>query len=194
MEIKLNLNVTPRLVKEMGPEAIIVATGSLPPVPDFPVTEAANVMSAWDVLSSDLAVGEKIVVVGGGAIGVETADFLVARGKRVTILEAKDRIALDLDRTIRWIVLRRLHQGKAVILTNTRPKRVIDGRVIVEAEEGEKEIFADMTVLASSPRPNNKLRGKLEDLVGEVYYVGDCVVPRTALEAIREGYDAAGKI
>ena len=223
VNILLGKEVDKGLVREMEPDVVILATGASPLLPDIPGIETQGVVTAWDVLSGKASVGENVVIVGGNAVGLETAihlanqgtlspevlHFLVAnraeswetlerlvnRGNRhVTVLEMMKRPGQDIGGSTRWTVMMELRRLGVTILTGAAAVGIRpDG---VEIEKGEKRdlLPADSVVIAAGAQPENLFVDEMVDLAPEVYTIGDAKAPRNALEAIKEGFLIGQKI
>ena len=176
-------------------DVVIVATGALPRFPDWKGIEESNVFSVDDVLSKQGETGRKVLVIGGGGIGAETADFLSETGKEVTIVEMLEEIASDLVFHLKHDLSERLSKKDVTILTSTRVKELGKGYAVVEDASGVKKIDGfDTIVLAVGSIPDDRLAKSLEGEVPEVYVVGDASKPREVLEAVYEGEEIAVKI
>ncbi|MHB8895248.1 MAG: oxidoreductase, partial [Candidatus Geothermincolia bacterium] len=106
VEVRLNELVTPELVEELNPDVLVMATGAVQIVPKIEGVDGPNVVLAWDVLEERVDVGKSVVVVGGGAVGIETGSFLAERGRRVTVLEMRERCGADIGLSTRWTILK----------------------------------------------------------------------------------------
>ena len=194
VEVKLGVEADVKLIEDLKPDVVIVASGVIPIIPEVEGIEKPNVFLAHDVLAEKVKVGDKVVVVGGGGVGCGVAEFLAQKGKNVTIVEMLEKLARDVGITTRWIVLLRLRQKNVKIVTKAKLKKIVENGVIV-AKNGEEEFFeADSVVIAVGSKPNNQLAQQLKGKIPELYTVGDCVEPRKALEAIHEGFDVAIRI
>ena len=120
VEVRLNEECTVRTVKESEPDAVIVATGATPILPNIPGVDKGNVVTAMEALMGSKQVGQNVVIVGGGSIGCETAEFLFKMGKRVTILEMLDRIGADIGEWNRWVIVDRLNAGGIRVETGSK--------------------------------------------------------------------------
>jgi len=205
------------------PDAIVIATGATPIRPPIPGIEGGNVVYAPDVLTGQVETGARVVVVGGGAIGVETALFLAKRGavepdaalyliskgavdaefavdlttrgsKKVTILEMLGRIGADIGVTTRWAVLQELRQHNVEMLTKAKVERITKSGAVYTQNGEERLAEADTVVIAVGAQSDNRLAEALKGVHPEVYAIGDCVEPRKILEAIHEGAEVARKI
>ncbi|GAH87143.1 unnamed protein product, partial [marine sediment metagenome] len=95
-------------IEEGKPHAVIVATGAVPIIPDIPGIDGKNVATAIDVLTWNKETGQSVVIIGGGLIGCETAEFLSQKGKQVTIVEMLPSVGADIGGFNRWVILDRL--------------------------------------------------------------------------------------
>jgi NADPH-dependent 2,4-dienoyl-CoA reductase/sulfur reductase-like enzyme len=191
LDVDLNLGktVTPEQLKEIQPDVVVLATGAMEALPDIPGIEGENVVTASDILSGAAPAGEKVVIIGGGMIGVETAEFLADGNKDVTVIEMLKSVATDIGPTSRWGLLSRVRK-KVRILTSMQVTQVR----AVNPENQEKEIPADTVVVATELRGRDDLRSFLEQSGIEHYLVGSCKNPGQIATAIAEGFDVGCKI
>jgi NADPH-dependent 2,4-dienoyl-CoA reductase/sulfur reductase-like enzyme len=184
-QVKLNTMVTPDLVSSVKPDVIIIATGALPFAPDIPGINKSNVVTAWDVLSEKVQVGQSVVVVGGGLVGCETAEYLFLKGKKVTIVEMLDDIALDIEFCQRLFMMERFTTYQMNIAIKTEVEAIIENGVIVVGRDGIRTTLpADTVILATGSVPDNELASALEGQGHQCYLVGDCLKPKRLLEAV----------
>jgi NADPH-dependent 2,4-dienoyl-CoA reductase/sulfur reductase-like enzyme len=187
--VRLDCSVTPALVAELAPEAIVVATGSEPLVPAVPGA-ADLAVSAWDVLRGKVAVGDRVVVVGGAVVGCETAEYLAARGKQVTILEMRAEVAPELVSWTRRMLLERLRAAGVEILLQSRVTAISPSRVLYDRHGVPGEVEpVDSVVLACGVRPQRDLADQLRTTGVPLYLVGDASQPGNIAEAIRSGFE-----
>jgi NADPH-dependent 2,4-dienoyl-CoA reductase/sulfur reductase-like enzyme len=183
----LNTEVTPELVSNIKPDGVIIATGALPLIPDIPGIRKRNVVTAWDILAGNVAVEGSVVIAGGGLVGCEIAERLVLERKNVTIVEMLETIANDVEWSQRMYLMERFATYHLDIHTSTTVKGITGNGVQVEDKEGNvKELPADTVVLAMGAVPNNGLVSALEDIVDDLYTIGDCNKPYRILEAVHE--------
>lgn len=194
VKVVLGQEVTPLLIKELKPDAVIVATGSVPVIPPIPGMQQMPVVAAHEVLSGRATVGTRIVVWGGRQIGVQTAELLATQGKQVTLVEESPKVGRDITIFDVWSFRLRLFQLGVKMLTSTSLKGVTAGGVTVVREGKEETIPADALVVAKKLEPNKKLWEELKGEVDAIYRVGDCVAPRKALNAIHEGFRVGAQI
>ncbi|MDR1900046.1 MAG: NAD(P)/FAD-dependent oxidoreductase [Treponema sp.] len=191
----LNTEATEDLVVREKPNAVIISTGSIPLVPNIPGIRDTSAVNARDILDGKVMAGQKILIVGGGAVGSETADFLGEHARTVTLVEMLDDIALDEEAAARMYLMERLAKYGTKIITGAKVKKFVsDGVVCLKNGEEQTLTGFDMVILAMGTTAYNPLESVLKGKVKELYVVGDALKARKALEAIREAADAALKI
>ncbi len=194
VKVELNTEVNAPFVLKNKPDTVIIATGAKPFAPDIPGIKGNNVVTAIEALTEAVEVGNKVVVIGGGLIGCETAEFLAEKGKEVTILEMLGRIANDVPPASRWVLMQRLRKANIVMETSLRVEE-ITAKGVNGIREGNPIFFsADTVVLATGSLPNKELAIQLQNKVLEVHLIGDCVEPRKIKEAIEEGFSVGSKV
>lgn len=193
VSLYLNEEVTTEKVVKGQPDAVILATGSLPLIPEIPGIKKKNVVTAWDVLRGK-EVGKKVIVAGGGLVGVEIALFLSKNGKQVVLIEMLDEIGQDAGPFNRARLKEALEGTDIEVKCKTELLRISEKGVTVRGEMGEYNIPTETVILALGAKAENSLQYNLEGKVPELYAIGDCVTPRKMIEAIHEAYDVALKI
>ena len=193
VKVVLNKEATPKAVKKFAPDAVIVAVGSTPSVPDIPGIQGKNVLNCREVLSGQREVGKKVVVIGGGYVGCETCLFLAKRGVDVTLVFRSPEAALD----AKYWMFKKYYQDKlkeynVKVMPKVQYGRITPKGIGLTSEEG-KEIFldADNIVLSTGSTPDNALGKSLHGEYLDFAEIGDCVEPRRIREAIEEGIWAA---
>ncbi len=187
--VKLNTDATAEIVIEGNPDAVVIATGGTPAMPDTPGIDKPNVVTAQDVLSGKAGAGQNVVIIGGGMIGCETGHYLAEQGKTVTIIEILKRMASDMLFMTRRRLMDGLRSKKVTLLTSATCEEIKEDSVRVTTAEGKKEtIPADTVIIAVDYKANDRLYKALEGKVPEIYCIGDSSQPRRILEATSEGY------
>ncbi len=197
LEVKVHLGraFTADMIAGEGPDAAVLATGSAPVRPAIPGIESAAVFPAAEILAKGGAPGEEILVLGGNALGLETAAFVAAPGKKVTVVEMMANAGRDLGATVRSHLRRRLSLLKVEVLTSTQVVEIAGRTILLKDGAGrEWRREFDTVVVAAGARSIRDLEGPLQEKVREVYIVGDAVQPRNGLLAMREGAEASLKI
>lgn len=193
--IHLNKNFDPNVFKKEKPDVLILATGAKPFFPPIDGIKEVHSLSVEEVLSHPEKVGQKVLIVGGGGIGSEVADFLSEIGKEVTLVEMREGIALDLVSHLQYFLNQRLREKGVHILISTKAIRFEKDGLWVEDPQGKRKLEGfDSIVIALGSIPNNELFEELKGEVSEVYIVGDANKPREVMEALLEGEETALKI
>jgi 2,4-dienoyl-CoA reductase-like NADH-dependent reductase (Old Yellow Enzyme family)/thioredoxin reductase len=186
---------SPASLRRGKPDGVIIATGAKPFFPPIDGIHEAKAISVEDALSSSTPLGEKVLVVGGGGIGAEVADYLSENGKEVTLIEMREGIALDLVGHLQHFLNVRLRAKGVHILTSTKAIRFEKEGLWVEDPQGTKRLGGfDSIVISLGSIPNDELVESLKGKVSEVYVVGDASKPREVMEAVLEGEELALKI
>jgi 7beta-hydroxy-3-oxochol-24-oyl-CoA 4-desaturase len=203
VDLRLGQEVTAECVKREAPDVLVVATGVAPRIPDIPGIRDREIVWAHDVLGDKVEIlPGRVLVIGGGMAGCETAERIADRGDnpiigstRVTIIEMLDQVARDVAPQNRKRLMERLRASGVEILTSTRVKQFLKDGVVVE-RNGEEETIrgVDRIILSTGVTPHDPLSGPLRGLVSEVHVIGDARQARTALQAIAEGAEVGRRI
>jgi len=191
VEIRLNTEGNEQNIAPEHPDVVIVATGGRPISPDS--FFGPKVLTAWEVLAGK-EVGKEVLILGGGMVGMETAEFLSQKGCRVTVVEMLERLAADMEGTTRALFVERVAPQGISSMLLTKVREVRDGKVIVTHDGKESWLDAETIILALGSRANNEILRALEGKVPQILPIGDCVEPRKAKEAIHEGFTAALRV
>lgn len=185
--------VNPDFIKKEMPDVVILATGSSPIVLPIPGVSDENVVTANDVLSGKASFGQRVIVIGGGRVGVEVADYLRTKRVFVTIVEMQKKIGSDLGLSFKETVLNNLKKSGVTLLPETTAIEIKDSKLVVQRNGKIETLEADTFVMAVGSKPNNDLINKLPKSIA-VYPVGDCVKPRNIIDAVAEGAKAGLEI
>jgi len=190
IEVKLNTEATPDVVKASAPEVIIVAAGSGHIIPDIPGVGGKNVITAVDAHQPGAKLGERVVIIGGNLVGCETALFLKHLGKDVTVVEMTDRLHADANDFIERAIDPYLEDVRS--LTGAKCIEISGQGVHLDCKDGKPEIIPDdSVVLAVGMRSSSETYEAMLDCAVDVIPVGDCIQPGTFQQASRTGYHAA---
>lgn len=217
LEVKVvtGVEVTEQIVLENAPGAVVLATGATQILPQIPGIDRSNVYFAESVLEGKADLGEKVVVIGGGAVGCETALFAAMRGamppatalflmnnnalgseetlnfsksgRSVTIMEMLDRIGGEFGRSYRWVMMQNLRRYNVTLMSGTTCLEIGERHIIAEKEDEKQTVEADTVVIATGYNPVNRLYTLLKGKVPELFLIGDAKEPRKCLEAVYEG-------
>jgi len=179
-------------ILDRSPDVVMVATGSRPGLPDIPGIEfdmVADVRSVYENRSVD---GHKIVIVGGGDIGCETADWLAGPETQVTVVEILPQVLHRMKKIPRQRLLARLSEKGVIVFTNTQLTSIQKDRVLLKKMDGETfTIEADKVIFAINAEPEDRLVNDLKGKVKQVMAVGDADAPGNLGAALRSGTAAA---
>jgi 2,4-dienoyl-CoA reductase-like NADH-dependent reductase (Old Yellow Enzyme family) len=187
--IRLGMQITADALIRFAPDLVIVATGSRPRPAPMPLNVRVPVLQAWDVLARPDAIrpGATVTMIGGGMVGIETAEVLGGRGCSVTVIEIQSTVAREMARNNRFDVLLRLEQYGVRLLTETVIDGVADGKLLL-VRNGERIRLepGEAIVVAVGPQPNRDVISVLEEAGLPSVLVGDCNQPGDFLTAIRD--------
>jgi 2-enoate reductase len=198
LNIKTGVEVSAEAIRKENPEFTILATGSSPIIPNIPGVEKDKVSTAIDVLLGKKKVREKVLVVGGGLIGCETALWLAQQGKKVTIVEIlNDLMIADIpvQHMNRLMLLDLLKFHRVEVFTNTSLLEVTENGVLLLGEDSQKKNFpADTIVLAIGLKPDRELYQTLKGQTPNLYTIGDSRKTQNILNSIWDAYEVARMI
>ena len=196
VKVLLNTPVTKEAMN--AADAVIVAVGAHNANVPIPGADGEGVVSSWDILAGKVSANGHCVVIGGGLVGAETAEYLANNGCRVSVIEMIDKIAKEESSTVLPTMMKDFADHNVVQYTNTKVTSIENGGKCVKAlntadNNTEIVIDCDMVVMAAGSVKNVL---DVEGVTVPVYYAGDCSGQRTAgiAEAIRSGYNAANEI
>jgi 2,4-dienoyl-CoA reductase-like NADH-dependent reductase (Old Yellow Enzyme family)/thioredoxin reductase len=189
-EIRTGTDATMVLLSELAPDVVILATGASPVTLDIPGLQDAA--TGDQVLAGQADVGQRVLVVGGGLVGIEVAEFLAERGKGVTVVELLDEVARDMELVTRKLTMKRLAKLDVQIRTGTTVTRLADGWATLRTAAGAEQIGPfDSVVVAVGTRPNQELIAPLSASGIESHVVGDALEPRQIMGAVKSAWHVA---
>ena len=173
-------------------DAVICATGSRPKACPLPGAEKA--VDAADVLKGKAKVGHKVVMLGVGLVGSETALWLAENGHDVTLVGRGPQIMKGVASTDALAYTERIEKAGMNICTNTTPLEIVDGGVMVKFKGEVRKIEADTVVYAFGAAAQHALCDELKAQGREVYLVGDAKGPAKIMDAIHTAYKLAVRL
>jgi 2,4-dienoyl-CoA reductase-like NADH-dependent reductase (Old Yellow Enzyme family)/thioredoxin reductase len=191
-------DATIEAIHAFAPDFVVVATGAAPRPTPFDLSALSpdvRVLHAWDALSdaNAVAVDASVTVIGGGMVGMETADLLSERGARVTVLETQATLANGMARNNRFELLDRLRERGVAMRTEVRVEQIAGAQIEVRNADGDAESLeiGDVLVVAIGPQPHRPLVAALERAGIEHVLAGDCYRTGDFLSCIRDAWMAA---
>jgi len=217
----LNTEIDGALLQKEKPDALILATGGQPIAPPIPGVELPHVLQAWELLAGQVDAGERVTIIGGGAVGVETALLLAEQGtlsgeelkfllvhqaesteelyrlatqgsKTITLVEMIDKLGTNFGRSTRWGMLQDIERYRVQTRTESRVIEITPEGVLIQGKSGEELIPAETVVLAVGTQAFNPLQKIAAELQIPCQLIGDAQQPAMVFDAIHQGF-AAGQ-
>lgn len=221
VEIKTSSAVTPEIIRKEKPDVVVLATGSRPKKPPIKGIERNNVFWATDVLKGKVHPKENVVIIGGGATGCEVAHYIAKiddlppdviyflerygylkrneilpfwKKREITVLEMLPKVGEGIGRSTRWNILAELRRLGVKLVTDAKVKEIKEESVVYEVNGEEREVKADMVLIATGVEPETEVYEEIKNLVKEIYIIGDAKMPGDALKAVHDAAEVALKI
>lgn len=191
VEILMNTEATPELMQNLKPDAVIVATGSK--YISIPIPGIEHTITPDMALQRTAAIGQQVVVIGGGLVGAETALDLGIEGKNVTVLEMLSEIVIEDEPLSKISLTKHLESAGVKMLTSCKAISVGADYIIYENAEGEqKTLSADTVVCATGLKADETLSAPFEGCAVKVIKIGDARQAKKSLNvSIRHGRQSA---
>jgi len=194
VDVHLNEEVTVENIQQHKPDVIVQATGAEPRIFKIPGTEKINALSAWDVLRKKDCPGENIAVIGGGEVGLETAEFITTvLGKKVFVFEILSEYGKDMNRHEKNFLMQRIEDSNIEIFTQAKVVGMKGNQLHFQRGELEEVVGPIDTIIFSIGSQSHQ-EEIFKDLDVSMYSIGDCVIPRRMFEAFHSGYMLKYKI
>jgi 2,4-dienoyl-CoA reductase (NADPH2) len=223
IKIILGQKVDQALIQQENPDAVILATGAIPTTPPIEGVNAPYVVQAWDVLMDKVITGQHVVIIGGGAVGVETALFLAEKGtlsgdavkfllvnraesperlyelatqgtKKITIIEMVNKVGRDIGKSTRWAMIQDIKKLNIDIRLEAKALEINSNGIRIEQRGEVTELPADTVVLATGAVSYNELGNDLKNLDIPYKIIGDANRIGLAFNAVHQGYAAGFEI
>ena len=188
VQCHLDHEVTAEIIKQVNPDVVVLATGSVPLVPSVEGIESEIVVSIHSILNSNRPLPKRTTIIGGGAAGCEIALHLSEYGSPVAIVETLPKIGGNLETMTKKILIKKLKENNVRIITESKLLKVEDnGVVIIDKNKNETFIKTQRVVIAVGYQSDNRLYDQIKSFGYEIHRIGDCLEARSAKEAIYEG-------
>lgn len=193
IEVRLNTELTAELAETEQADIIMCAVGALPIIPPIPgLKESRKVVGLEALHTKEPAMGQKVVILGGGLIGTESAVYLDSLGKDVTVVEMRGAYAPDAPVMHRYGLEAYLEKSNVKIHLNTRAKEITEQGLLCEDAEGKEVLLeADTIFLAAGMRPNAEAVEELRYGAPRFFQIGDCIKVGKVYNAVHGGYYGA---
>lgn len=223
VRVVMNTECTLDMIDEINPDEVIVATGGKDIIPRIPGIDLPHVVMAKDVLLDKVHLKDDIVIIGGGATGVETALYIAELGcisseiamfmiqhkalsaeeslhyyrkglKNVTVIDILPKLGKNIGRSTRWTMLKDLRYKDITELTNAEVLEITKNEVVVKRADKLNRIKADNVIIATGVKKDRTLHKAIKKKDYAVRLVGDAKNPRKAIDAISEGFKAGLRV
>lgn len=196
IEIRLSTPVTPEIINEINPDEVIIAIGAEPIKPNIPGIDLPHVTNSHDILAGHSSAKGNIVVIGGGLVGLEVAEYLADENNSITVVEMLDEVAKDLGQLRKICVMESIYEAGIKTITNAKCVEIKENAVVVEKDNKLEEIPCDSVVIAvgARSRVSDELSTYCKENNIPFHIIGDAVRARRALNAIAEAAEVARAI
>ena len=190
--VRLGKQATAAAVMAHTPDTVVAACGSVSACPQISGLDQTQVFHGREIYARQPPLGRRLVIIGGGDLGCETADWLAGPDREVTVVEILAQVLHRMKKIPRQRLLDRLAAKMVVVLTETRVTAVAPGAVHIVGKDGEpRTLTADNVILAVGSAPEKRLPAALSNKKIQVLVVGDADVPGNLGAALRSGTEAA---
>jgi 2,4-dienoyl-CoA reductase (NADPH2) len=214
VKVELGKEVDAVMIEKARPDVVILAVGGIAATPEIPGINKSKVVGGpalhkklkfylkffspntlrW-LTRFWMPIGKRVVIIGAGVQGCELAEFLVKRGRKVTIADTSENLGEGMARIKMGQLIPWLMKKDVTIMTGLKSMEITDTGLAVTTRQGESRIFPADTIVTALPLvPNNGLMKSLEGKVPEVYAIGDCREPQMIIDAIASGMRTARSI
>jgi 2,4-dienoyl-CoA reductase (NADPH2) len=208
VDIRLGKEVSKSVIEGIKPDVLIIAAGGIHDVPDLPGVNKRHVVTSKalhrqlkgymrfipprllrPLTKVWMPIGKRVVIMGGNIQGCQTAEFLVKRGRKVTIVDTAEEIGEGLlEAFVKPHLLNWLDEKGVAMLPGVKYEEITDTGLTITTQEGEKQTLEADTIVTALPLlPNTELLKELDGIVPEVYAIGDCKDPHLIVDAIADG-------
>ena len=198
IDIRLNTKITLEILQDVSPDEIIVATGAEPIRLDIPGVNLNHVTNSFDVLEGNVIPKGKVIVIGGGLVGLEVAEYIAEKdkGNQITVIEMLDEVGKDLGIFRKICVMENLYITGIQTMVNTKCLEIKEDSIIVEKDGENHKLDCDYVVVAvgSKSMDYDEIINYSEENNTPYYVIGDALKARRAINAIEEAAEVAREI
>ncbi|WP_195263919.1 MULTISPECIES: NAD(P)/FAD-dependent oxidoreductase [unclassified Clostridium] len=196
VEIRLSTPVTTEVIKEINPDEVIIAAGAEPIKLNVPGADLPHVTNSHDILAGKSKVNGDAVVIGGGLVGLEVAEYLSGNIDNITVVEMLNEVAKDLGQLRKICVIENLYHEGIKTITEAKCIEIKEKSIVIDKNGEIKEVPCDSVIVAIGARSRNF--EEISDYCKEnnipYHVIGDAVRARRALNCIEEASEVARKI
>lgn len=196
VEIKLSTPVNAEVIKDINPDEVIIAAGSEPIKLNVPGANLPHVTNSHDILAGKARVNGDIVVIGGGLVGLEVAEYLSGNVNKITVVEMLNEVAKDLGQLRKICVMESLYHEGIKTITEAKCVEIKEKSIVIDRNGVVEEVPCDSVIVAIGARSRNF--ESISDYCKEnnipYHVIGDAVRARRALNCIEEASEVARRI
>ncbi|WP_066889455.1 FAD-dependent oxidoreductase [Clostridium nigeriense] len=196
VDVRLSTPVTPEVIKDINPDEIIIAAGAEPMKLNVPGANLEHVTNSHDILAGNSMATGEVVVIGGGLVGLEVAEYLSGTVNKITVVEMLNEVAKDLGQLRKVCVMENLYHESIKTITEAKCIEIKDKSIVIDRNGDIEEVPCDSVVVAIGARSRDF--SNLTDYCKEnnisYHIIGDAVRARRALNCIEEAVKVAREI
>ena len=196
VEIKLSTPVNAEVIKDINPDEVIIAAGSEPIKLNVQGANLPHVTNSHDILAGKARVNGDIVVIGGGLVGLEVAEYLSGNVNKITVVEMLNEVAKDLGQLRKICVMESLYHEGIKTITEAKCVEIKEKSIVIDRNGVVEEVPCDSVIVAIGARSRNF--ESISDYCKEnnitYHVIGDAVRARRALNCIEEASEVARRI
>jgi 2,4-dienoyl-CoA reductase-like NADH-dependent reductase (Old Yellow Enzyme family)/thioredoxin reductase len=194
VDIRLDTEVTPAYARSHRPDVIVAAVGARPVKPPVKGIDLPHVLGAEEIYYHPEKAGQKLVILGGGLVGIELGLYMAGLGRDVSIVEMLPGLSVDPFSMHTLALFEEIKSLGLKIHTSTAVTEITPAGVLVSGPDGARTLEADTVVYAVGQKPLREDAAALNDCAGEFYVIGDCVAPKNILAATQAAWTIARDI
>ncbi len=192
IELRLKTTLDASILETFGPDVVVLATGTIPETPELPGLKPERYSTYRDILVGEIPRGENIIILGGGMIGIEVAEYLGCHDRIVTILESGNRVGHDLYPLVAREVIKLIDENNRIrVQLETTPERIDGERLICQSNGQTVTYTCDHIVSARRKQLELAIPAEVSEKdfgSARIIRVGDCRSPGKIMDAVHEAY------
>lgn len=196
VEIRLSTPISTELIEKESPQDVIIAVGAAPMKLNIPGADLPHVSNSHDVLEGNVSLKGKVVIIGGGLVGLEVAEYVEGIADEITVVEMLDGVGKDLGDLRKITVMESIYSAGIKTVTNARCTEIHEHAILVEKDGTTLSIPCDYVVVAIGAKARNfdSITTYCTEHGITCHVIGDAVRARRALNATTEAAAVAREI
>jgi len=195
VNVKLNTPFSMDILETYKPDEVILATGSEPILPEIAGLDKVPYKLFSYVLEGAIPEGEKIAIIGGGMVGLEVAEFLSDKKKKVVVIEMLKKLGANVQEMVKNVVIPLINENENITTyLKTKITEIKENTLIGTQKKNPVNIEFDDLIIATGVKSNDKLEEEIKSKVPKLKKIGDCKKPRKIVDAVKDGYKIALKL